>query len=29
MRGALAINLMIRGYQSGLIRFGVLQGEKI
>ncbi len=28
IRGALAMNLMIRGYRCGLIRFGLLQGVK-
>ncbi|RMI03441.1 MAG: methyltransferase domain-containing protein [Calditrichaeota bacterium] len=28
VRGALAIPLMIRGYRTGLIRYGVLRGEK-
>lgn len=28
IRGALAMNLMIRGYRGGLIRFGLLQGVK-
>lgn len=28
IKGALAMNLMIRGYRSGLVRFGVLQGTK-
>lgn len=28
IKGALAMNLMIRGYRSGLIRFGLLQGTK-
>jgi tocopherol O-methyltransferase len=28
IRGALAMSLMIRGYRSGLIRFGLLQGKK-
>ncbi|MCK6620895.1 MAG: methyltransferase domain-containing protein [Calditrichaceae bacterium] len=28
IRGALAMNLMIRGYRSGLVRFGLLQGVK-
>lgn len=28
IRGALAVGLMIQGYQSGLIRFGVLRGVK-
>lgn len=28
VRGALAMNLMIRGYRSGLIRFGLLRGTR-
>lgn len=28
IKGALAMNLMIRGYRSGLIRFGLLRGTK-
>jgi len=28
IRGALSLGLMRRGYESGLIRFGLLQGKK-